>query len=310
MAAPALVVLNPAARRGTAGRAFDTVLPVIRARFDAQVVATDREKRWHRAVDRALGDGVRNFVAAGGDGTVNALLNALCEYKDIVAWEALTVGAVGLGSSNDFHKPVQERVGRIPVRLDVDRAMPRDLVRAMWVDEDGATHCRLFVVSASIGVTAAANGLFNRGDQVLRKLGRRAVGLAIPYAAVRTISSWRNLPAVLRVAGEERRVALANLSIGKTRWLSGSFRFDTPITPADGHVAVNLCADVSQAQLLRVLLALRQGRFRGLCGNRSWWAKELSVTLDGPADLELDGEVVRAREARFCVLPGRVMLCR
>lgn len=304
----ALIVLNPAAGHGRARQRWERVRPTLAERFDAEVVETGGTQAWEAAVARAFEAGVRVFVAAGGDGTVNALLNALVQSALRAELRTVELAAVGLGSSNDFHKPFGGMIGPVPLRIGSAHA--RDVGRARYVDEQGAEHERMFVVSASLGVTAVANAFFNHGDATLRALKARWVGGAIVYAAVRTISRERALQATLRMPAATLTTRIANLSVMKSPYLSGSFRYDTPIDDANGLLAVNLCEQRSQLGLLRALAGLARGRFLGREGTHHWMASELEVELTQEADLELDGEVVRARRVRFDVLPERIGVCQ
>jgi diacylglycerol kinase family enzyme len=109
---PALVLLNPGAGGGRGRARLARAWPQVVARFDPRVVELDETGAWRGEVQVALDDGVRHFVAAGGDGTVGALADALWHECDRVSLPAITLGAVGIGSSNDFHKPVRsERRG-------------------------------------------------------------------------------------------------------------------------------------------------------------------------------------------------------
>ena len=298
----ALVLLNPNARRGQGRDRYAVVRPGIDELFETRIVETEPAGN-DGAVRAALDDGVRIFIAAGGDGTVNALVDALVRLRGSIALDDLTLGAVGLGSSNDAHKPVERDIAGIPVRIDAQRAAPRDVGIARWDDGE-----RAFLVSASIGVTAAANALFNREDPVLRHLKRWWVDGAIAWAAVRTIATWRNLSATLVVNGTSSAIALTHLGVAKTPWLAGGLHYDTPVEP--GQFAVNLCEGMTRLRAMRTLAALAGGRFRGLPGTHSWSARGASVVLDLPCDLELDGEVVRARSVSFELLRERILLCR
>ena len=103
----ALVLLNPAARHRTGRARWSRVAGSVLGPLEAAVVETDLEGRWRRAIAAALASGVRTFVAAGGDGTVGALADAVVESRGSIALPDITLGAIGLGSSNDFHKPVR-----------------------------------------------------------------------------------------------------------------------------------------------------------------------------------------------------------
>jgi diacylglycerol kinase family enzyme len=302
-----LVVLNPAARGGAARQRWRDVRAEVARYSRPALVHTDPEGRWVQRVRLALGDGVRFFVAAGGDGTVNALANALLS-SELELGSGATLGAIGLGSSNDFHKPNRCRAPRIPLRIDPRRCTQRDVGIARYRDAAGVERTRCFVVSASVGFTAEANAAFN--DRALVPLKRRSASAAIAYAALRTIARQRSFSAELRVADDEpRALRLSNLSIMKTPHLSGWMRFDTPVASDDGHFAVNAFEELGGLGALRALWNLSRGRFLGCSGTHHWRASSLSVTVPHAVALELDGEVVEATHIGFDVLPRRLRCC-
>jgi diacylglycerol kinase (ATP) len=303
----ALVLVNAGARGGRGLERLARAWPAIEARFEPRAVALDAEGRWRADVGRALEDGLRHFVAAGGDGTVGALADALCHERGGVPLASLTLGAVGLGSSNDFHKPVRSRIAGIPLRLSAARW--RDVGLVHYEDERGAERERAFLVSCSLGLTASANAFFNGGDPLLRALQRLSSGAAIVYAALHEILRGRGLALELRLAGSCRRVRAASLSVLKTPHLAGGFRFDTPVDAGDGSLAVNLIEDRGRLATLGILAGLARGRFRGRPGTRHWSTPCLEVVAARPVPLEIDGEVVLARRARFEVLPERIRAC-
>jgi diacylglycerol kinase (ATP) len=306
---PALVVINPAARHGRGGTLYAGVREAVASRFTPCEVELDRTGLWRHALTEALSRGTRSFIAAGGDGTVNAVTSELAARR--VSWplEDVRLGAVGLGSSNDFHKPVRAALGSVPLRLDVDGSTPRDVGRAIVVNGAGERQEHCFIVSASLGVTAHANALFNRSSPALTLVRRHWLDGAILLAAISAIVHHRNLRARVRVGGEEHACALSSLSILKTPHLSGTLRFDTPVAADDGLLAVNLCQDMGHLRLVATLAGLLRGRFAGRPGTRCWRVPMVEVVLGGEADLELDGEVVPARQIAFDVLPERIRVC-
>lgn len=307
----ALVLLNPSARRGTAVHRFRAVLPAVRERLRPSVVPLDRQGRWRRIVAAAVRRGDRTFVAAGGDGTVNALATTLLAARGALPLDALRLGAIGLGSSNDFHKPFGLLVHGVPLRLDLTTVTPRDLVDVDYETPTGETRRALFLVSASVGATARANAMFNSAGRLLRLLKQRYTPAAILYAALRAIGSHRNVVGRIRIGSRCFTVTteISNLSLMKTRHLSGNLIYDTPVEPADGLMAVNLCHYMGRLQLLQTLVGLMRGRFLGQPGTRCWRTDRVLLTLREPVDLELDGEVVRARRARFTTRRERMALC-
>src|SRR4051812_6612498 len=106
------VILNPHANSGNGARRWKALLETELARESGLVGAAlfdgsmglERLQGW---VSERIRAGARCFAVAGGDGTVNMALNALMNAPERTALPAgeLRVGAVGLGSSNDFQKP-------------------------------------------------------------------------------------------------------------------------------------------------------------------------------------------------------------
>jgi diacylglycerol kinase (ATP) len=305
----ALVVLNPSAHGGTGARRFAAIRPELDALFDLSVVVGHADGAWVGDVRGALDRGTRLFIAAGGDGTAHTVLNALVDAPGRPPLDALTLGAVGLGSSNDLHKPVRARIEGVPVLLDASHAAPRDVVRCSYVD-GAVSHHACILVSASLGVTACANVRFSEDSPTARRLREASTAAAIAWAALRTLVAWRNLPAMVRIDdGKTMRLALSSLNVLKTEWLSGLLRFGHSVEPDSGDFDVALAAGLRRTQLAFDILALLRGRFDGRPSHQRLLARSLDVRVDTETPLEMDGEIVAAHAVHFDVFPERIRLC-
>ena len=300
----AFVLLNPAAGHAADVRRLAFARREIEARFEALEVTMDSAGGWKDAVSSALARGVRTFIAAGGDGTVHALLAALVETVGTEPLEELTLGVAALGSSNDFVKPLRRGDSVVPLRLDAAHASPRDLVRVRAIDPAGREITSLLAVSASAGVVAEGNALFNSGRRPIRWTAP-----AIACAALRAVRRHRDFTCRLTHDGREEEVLLSSLSVLKSPWLSGALRYDLPVEPDDGLFGVAVCAGMGRFRLLATLAGLLIGRFRNRPGTRSFLTTTLGVSADAPFLLEVDGEVERVLEATFDLLAWRVRVC-
>lgn len=257
--------------------------------------------------DRAA-RGENTFVAAGGDGTVNLLVNAIMTLDDP---SAVVLGAVGLGSSNDFHKPFAAAsfINGVPVKVDRANARPRDVMRVDYESDDAAA-TRHAIINASLGITAEANASFNDPSAFVRAVRALGVDAAIVASILETLVKHRDVTCRLIVDGTDAGVfEVSNLGVVKNPHFAGALCYDTPIEPDDGRLGVNLCAGLSRFQALVLLAALYRGRFRGRPKTRSWTAERVRVEGDRTFALETDGEVVPARSAAFSVLSGRIRCC-
>ena len=307
----ALVVLNPAAGGGRGLERWLTVEPLVNQKYDIRVVQTDTNGQWELSLRKAVASNVRLFIAAGGDGTVHALLNSLVQTVSREEMHTFTLGAVGLGSSNDFHKPLKCMAGDIPLRIGSSR-MLHDIGQAS-LSADLSDFIRMkkhFLISASLGLVAEANAFFSGDNTTQKWLRSRSTSAAITHAALRTLLSYQNISALLRYPDQpEKSISLTNLSITKSQWLSGSFRYDTSVSANDGLFSVQLCEGMNRLEAFRTMLNLSKGRFIGPAKRSSTKIPTLEVELDKTVILELDGELYQTKKVLFKILKERIGIC-
>lgn len=305
-----LVFLNPGASYGRAATRWRAIRDELAERAGGFEVEEIRSAEGTLdSMGRAIEDGERTFVAAGGDGTVNLVLNTMMELECDVG---VTLGAVGLGSSNDFHKPFGSgsSVAGVPVRLDCERAKPCDVIRVDFDGDDGVRATRFAIINSSLGITAEANAGFNAPTRLVRAGRSISVDAAIVASVLHTLATYRDVDCRIVIDGtDEGSFSVSNLGVIKNPHFAGSFCYDTPIEPDDGLIGVNLCERLTRFQALATLAALKRRRFRGRPKTRSWIARRARVEGDRVFALETDGEVVHARIAEFSVVPKRIRCC-
>lgn len=178
-----------------------------------------------------------------------------------------------------------------------------------YLDRDHSNKERCFAVSASVGVVARANALFNEPRGIVRLLKRYSPNAAIVVAALKSVVSARDQVLHLTTPELDRQLWVTNLSIAKTRHLAGSLTYDTDVSPSDGRFAVNLCEGMSRWELLRTLVALQRGHFRDRPKTLALSSPEVSIESEQPFELEIDGELLVTTRAHFKVLPKHARVC-
>jgi diacylglycerol kinase (ATP) len=249
---------------------------------------------------------VNCFIAAGGDGTLNYVLNAAIEVFGLNS-RRVCIGAIGLGSSNDYHKPFRRTCRGIPIRTDLARCVWSDIGIVNYTL--GATHMtRYFLTGASIGLIAEANDLFNRGDVVIRRLKHRALELTIGYAALKTMLTFKNHPLTIEYDGIKKNFDVTNLSVIKSVHVSGGLQYDLAIYPDDGLLGINLCYSMDLIQRLGVFYDLMRKQFSGKPKRIALLTRSASVRAETAFALETDGELQQASSADFSVAHTQVSL--
>jgi len=257
-------------------------------------------------------DGERNFIAAGGDGTVHFLVNQIMEMSRYDR-EQIVLGAIGLGSSNDFHKPYSNNNGKkhkIHLKLDSHNAVHHNIGQIDFLDENQRWQRKFFIINCSIGIIAQANYLFNSKQRIVRWLKPRWAMGAIWYAALETLFSAKNIPSEIFVDHKKHETEVTSLSVFINPHVSGNFCYDFKVSPQSDFLGVALCERMGISERLKTLFSLAQGRFSGLPKTRTWKASKIEINLEAPVALEMDGEVCLAREIKIRLLRKALRVCQ
>jgi diacylglycerol kinase (ATP) len=306
-----IILLNPKAGGGTALSKWGTILPELPlSGEDILVKVLEHREDLQATIAGATRRGETHFVAAGGDGTVHDVLNALMYVPDSVR-SKLVLGAIGLGSSNDYHKPfsVDSTIAGVPAKVDFRRWAWHDVGVAMTRGADGAS-TRFFLINASAGITAEGNAFFNQPDRLLALLKRRWTSAGIIYAAMHALVCHRNHTAYLELcAGMRCAVSLTNLGIVKNPHFSGSLRYDDGVVQNDGNFRVYVAREMKIRHRLALFYSLARGRFPTGAHTDTYIVPRVTLRSASAIPLECDGETFSAREAVFSLLPQSIKVC-
>ncbi|WP_319503579.1 diacylglycerol kinase family protein [uncultured Draconibacterium sp.] len=245
---------------------------------------------------------VKNFVSAGGDGSINNLINTLAQVTNYQL-APFCIGAIGLGSSNDFLKPVKHKIRGIPVRIDFENKKQADLGIVEYLEND-MTKKQLFIVNASLGFTAKGNQNFNdNSNKIIQFLKPLSTNLCILWTIAKTLLNYTNIH--LEIAYDEKQfsTSVTNLSIAKNPNISGSFCYDVDPGTDSGCLGLYLAENFKRQQIPGLLYALYQKRFSQTKNCKTALVQSVEINSAKPVLLETDGEIIEASRFRFSVLP-------
>ena len=273
-------VLNP-----RAGRGGDAALEeALRREFRGREIRISREIPEPGALE-----GVERIVAAGGDGTVNRLL-------DVARHSGIPLGILPRGTANDFAAALR---------------IPADFRRACAVLREGRV---LAVDLASVnGVPFATCGGLGLAAEAAARADRWRGGRRIPgawvyaLAALRTIGRLPRLPRVrIRNGPRVETGPVAAILVSNQARFGRRFVASPGASNRDG--LLDLCridATASRARLLWIALRMLgggPGEGRGVSQQRG---RSFTLRCDRRTDFFGDGEIL-ATGRRFLVrvLPG------
>jgi diacylglycerol kinase (ATP) len=287
------VIFNPAAR-GNKARRFRHFLNELSQQCSLKATTGPGDAR--RFAHAAASIGFDIIAAAGGDGTVNEVLNGIGDEPDGFAKTRLAV--LPLGTVNVFARELN-----IPLRLEAAWKVLRrardtkiDLGCAEFVDE-GQPARRYFMQLAGAGLDARAIEL------VSWKLKKNAGPLAYVVAGLQALMEKQPRFCV-RADGQKLEGELALFGNGK--FYGGPFEIFPGAALSDGMLDVCVFPRVATASLLRLAPGflfrqkLAETQVRRLRAAKFELAGEASVAF------ELDGEWAGHLPATFSVEPKRL----
>jgi YegS/Rv2252/BmrU family lipid kinase len=286
----AAVIFNPTAK-GNKARAFHSLLATIAEQCTLR--PTQRAGDAARLAGAAVQEGFDTVIAAGGDGTLNEVLNGLAETPD--GLERCRLGVLPLGTVNVFARELG-----IPLRpetawsvLQQARERRIDLPYAEW-SVAGRTHCRYFAQLAGAGLDARAIELTSW--ELKKKIGP----LAYIVAGLRALAE----PAAqLEVRAGTQSATGQLVLVGNGRLYGGSFRVFPHADLADGVLDVCVFPKANWMTLIRcglMLLGRQVLPEQGLVRLRT---AEVTVTARAPARFEVEGELGEHLPVKFAVRP-------
>ena len=305
-----IIYLNKRANSGRAAAKWQRVEKHVMNRFpDAGIVEANNLA--YINISNAVANGETDFISAGGDGTFNSLINLLISCTPENELRNIKVGAIGLGSSNDFHKPYNEWICGIPVRIDFENTKSSDAGVIEFYYNNVFWEKRYWMINASIGILADANKHFNHRGLMWDFFKRYFVDGAILYSALMTVVKHKNKNC--RLSSEHFSVKdtmISNFGIAKNPNFAGDFTYPGIYNPANGLLNLYLLENTGLAETLRTLVKLWKNKRRYLPNIQTGVTDTIEISSDVPFNVEFDGEVITTDTARFSLINKAIQLCK
>jgi diacylglycerol kinase (ATP) len=287
------VIFNPAAR-GEKARRFRRQLDAIGAQCAFKATAAPGDAR--RLAAEAVRDGFDVIAAAGGDGTVNEVLNGIGDAPDGFARAQL--GVLPLGTVNVFARELKIplRIERAWEVLQHGRELKIDLPRVEF-SADGVLQKRYFCQLAGAGLDARAIELVDwQHKKQVGKLAYVIAGLkALCEKKPKIVVAWASCPGTSNPEGTHGQDARTTISgelvlVGNGRFYGGSFAILPYADLRDGVLDICVLPRVNWTSLLRSApgLLLRGKLPASVAQHLS--AETFELTSETAAAFELDGE--------------------
>jgi diacylglycerol kinase (ATP) len=284
------VIFNPAAR-GQKAEKLKHLLEAFARDCLCKPTSCAGEARTLAAA--AVCEGFDTIVAAGGDGTLNEVLNGIGDVPGGFAKARL--GVLPIGTINVFAREL-----KIP--LDLEQAWKIilqghestiDLPLAEFT-QNGKPTSRFFAQLAGAGLDSKAVELVDW--ELKKKIGP----LAYVVAGMKALRGGQPAITVSSVAGS---ITGELVLIGNGRFYGGDFVLFPKADLRDGLLDVCAFPKVNWEILCRAGLGLLTKNLHRLCGTKEVRVETLTLSADRKTFFQLDGENVGELPAKFSMRP-------
>lgn len=284
--APFCVIANAKAGRGEAGASLDSLLAVHPGLFKLRRVRRGRELE--AVASRAIDDGFGVMVAAGGDGTINALANAVSGTK-------AALGVIPLGTFNYFAR-------RLVLPEQPEQAIAALLAGEPRPIDIGLINDRVFINNASLGLYPA---VLQQRERSYRRWGRSR--FMAMWSVLRTLWRFRTgFRMKITVDGKEVRLKTPSAFIACNPYQLRSVKLEGAEMVEDGKLALITAPDCGRFQLMLNFIRLGLGLAQRGREFELFSGEEITIEIRRRHQLiAIDGERLRlAAPFRLCMKPG------
>ena len=286
----ARAILNPASGRERAPEHVELLGSRLRERYDSlEIAITTGDGDAERAAQTAAADGCGTVFVAGGDGTLNEVLNGLASAD---ALGRTTIGIVPLGTGNDFATALGIPAG-IDEAVDV-------LLRGRELAVDvGEVNGRVFVNTSGGGFIAEVS------VAVTPQLKTIAGRLAYLVGGAQALLEFEPVRATvaLEPGGQRIGLGLYAFAVCNSRLIGGG-RLIAPDAIIDDGL-LDVCLIEAMSTLEFVALAQKVAAGDHVHDPRVRYLKAASARLEFDRQIRVntDGEVLEARLCEYRIHP-------
>jgi diacylglycerol kinase (ATP) len=275
-----IVILNPAARGARTQRLRKQAEHLARG---AIVCATTRAGEAESLARHAVTEGYKRIVAAGGDGTINEIVNGIAGHN-------VTLGLLPLGTMNVFATELGLPVNDL---ADCWKIIERNRTHRVDLPRANRKH---FVQLAGVGLDAQAVKETSRAFK--RSFGPLSYLISAVQIASRT-------PPILRIESEDAVTGEGSfVLVGNGRLYGGRFPFFKEAVMDDGLLDVIVFKRLGYVDIIRYLQDVVFTPQISSPEVEYFQTKHLRVTSEESVPVEIDGELVGHCPVEFKISAG------
>jgi len=250
-------------------------------------------------VRKAIKEGYKKFIAVGGDGTVNEVVNGIFKSKNINPRD-YTIAMIEVGTGNDWGKTLGiPRDYKKSIKLIKEEKIVTQDVGLVKYYKKTNRYGRYFVNVAGMGFDAQVAMRTNLMKDKLR--GYKFLYLWNLFV---TLLKYNSKHAVVEIDGEKKadgKVLSMNTGIGK--YSGGKMQFTPEAVYDDGLFDFTMINDVKKLEIIKNLSRVYNGTLLDYNKVDSFKGKTIKIRSKDKIYLEVDGESLGHTPFEFSIIP-------
>jgi diacylglycerol kinase (ATP) len=292
-----LIILNPHAASGRAGKLWSQIEPLLWKELGELVVAvTEHPEEVAQHLDKARAAGLTRVIAIGGDGTNHVLVNELVRLnQQNPGGTTMTFGILPIGTGHDWARTLGIPLNIADAVRWLKAAQPTPLDLGHLAAD---AQKRNFLNIASVGIGGMIAGRVNRLKT------RRP--WSFYKATLESLLAYRPQHMTIRLDGKpwfDDRAYVVAVANGQA--FGRGMRIAPDALYNDGQFDIVLVENVSRMRAISILNSVYSAGHLKFPEVHSARARVVEIeSQDGAVGMEMDGEPSAAKTLRFEVLPS------
>ena len=284
---------------------YTSIYPSLQQNFHAKVFETQHAQHAIELAAQAVEEKFDCILAAGGDGTLNQVVNGVLSKSDKKdGWP--TIGIIPLGTGNDFAKlcGITANSFQISNLLTQNKPKPTDIGKLICQTDKGEVITRYFINVCSLGM----------GPEVVKRLLKndRSLGPTLTYLKVIAQTFFSHRPQVIEARGKhwEWRGKARVLAIANGKSFGNGMYIAKDALPDDGIFSTFLAKEMP---LLKFLMFIQLIKARRKVNDRLIvydTCTSIELSAPEPCPVEAEGEWMGWLPAKIEVLPRQINFLR
>lgn len=282
-----ICVLNPIAGRGKAKKKWEVCRQALQRRgINVETLVTSAPGDAAILGKKAIQDGAKTIIVAGGDGTVSEVVEAAVGGE-------VNIAIAPFGTGNDLARGMQLPFGEQKWADDFPSFQPQK-------SDLGLVNGRYFANQVGLGFDARAAHKINCG------LGFLTGSAAYLAAIASCLWTFEDVDVEIRVDGTILQKKVLLVSFANSPFVGGGLMTVPAADPCDGYLDLFILEKVSRLEFIKAFPLIFNGAHVNHPAVSFYRGRSFSVRAAVEQYVHLDGEIFKGKSLAVHIKPGCV----